>query len=35
MNVTKIREFRVFWAAEVGEGHLTYCMGLGKLSLNI
>lgn len=35
MNVTKLREFRVFCAVEVGEGHLTYSMGLGKLSLNV
>lgn len=34
MNVTKIREFSVFWADKVGEGPPTYSMVLGELFLN-
>lgn len=35
MNVTKIREFRVFWADKVGEGPQTYSMVLGEHFLNV
>ena len=35
MNVTKIREFRVFWADKVGERPQTYSMVLGEHFLNV
>lgn len=35
MNNTKIREFRVFWAAKMGKECLPYSTGLRKPFLNV